>query len=648
MHIVVVGLILAGLVIGGSAQASELTTGKAVRYDTTTQTIQELVGARRNAPIGVVTPYEVPNRLSRRTPVDPGADPDFEDPLVANSQSGLQTPQALLSFDGYSSDDNVSVAGGRITPPDTNGDVGLDYYVTYNNIGWAFYDKDSGALVAGPFIGNSFWTGFGGVCETNNAGDPIVLFDAQAEQWVFTQFTSPTNPDGTQCFAISEGSDPQGPYHRYEFTVSPGEFNDYPKVGVWTDGAGQSAYHYTGRNFNLQTNFATNIEAIAFERDAMLNGESAEFVRGVLTSFDPDGVMPPNLENGPDPAPTGRCGLYGVADAADNEYKFWEFCVNWDDVDQSTLTQLADVPTAPFDDNLGNIRVPFPGQALDNLAFFTYFAFNQTVIDGKLKGVLGHTVDLGGGFRGRAGIRWAIFDLDPGGISLDDTGTLGPADSLSRWMGALVLDSVGNLGLGYTVADRNTFPSVAFTGRETSDPAGTLRNETSCVEGTGVQTGATRWGDYATASVDPVDGCTFYIYAEYVKDTGNFDWDTRVCAFEFPSCAGGGEPPTDLSLAVTPGEAGEQNSFLASNATPEAFTVFYFASAAGATDVSVGGCEATLGLDQGSFWGIARADDGGDAEVVRNVFRFLGGSTLSFQALDLSACQLSNVVETTF
>jgi hypothetical protein len=86
----------------------------------------------------------------------------------------------------------------------------------------------------------------------------------------------------------------------------------------------------------------------------------------------------------------------------------------------------------------------------------------------------------------------------------------------------------------------DVFPSVYFSGRETTDPSGTLQAESVCIDGSGVQLGGNRWGDYATVSVDPVDDCTFWVTNEYVETTGSFQWDTQICAFSFNSCTGGG------------------------------------------------------------------------------------------------------------
>ena len=89
---------------------------------------------------------------------------------------------------------------------------------------FAIYDKMTGFIVAGggPFANNALWAGFGGPCEDNNDGDPIVLYDHLADRWVFSQFALPivrargpfnSRYEGHQCFAISTTSDPTGPYY---------------------------------------------------------------------------------------------------------------------------------------------------------------------------------------------------------------------------------------------------------------------------------------------------------------------------------------------------------------------------------------------------------------------------------------------------
>ena len=136
-------------------------------------------------------------------------------------------------------------------PPDTNGAVGATQYVQWVNTEFAVFDKTTGAIAAGfPKLGNSLWAGFGGGCQTNNDGDPIVQYDQLANRWILTQFSVSTTPY-LQCIAVSTTSDATGTYNRYAFSYGTTQFNDYPKLGVWPDG-----YYVSYNMFNNGQTFA--------------------------------------------------------------------------------------------------------------------------------------------------------------------------------------------------------------------------------------------------------------------------------------------------------------------------------------------------------------------------------------------------------
>src|SRR5438270_510245 len=78
-------------------------------------------------------------------------------------------------------------------------------------------------------------TGFGGLCETTNSGDPVALYDSMADRWVLTWFAFSSQSGPTfQCVAVSAGPDPLGNWYRYSFQVGNG-FEDYPHMTVWPD-----------------------------------------------------------------------------------------------------------------------------------------------------------------------------------------------------------------------------------------------------------------------------------------------------------------------------------------------------------------------------------------------------------------------------
>jgi hypothetical protein len=486
------------------------------------------------------------------------------DPLARGPNRAV-TPQVELSFPGYDSDDNEELLGVRWRPSDANGDVGADYYVQWSNKGFKTFRKSDGALVAGPIAGNAIWAGFGGPCESANGGDPIVLYDHLAHRWLFSQFTASIYPDGHQCLAITQGTDPLGPYFLYDYLFDS-QLNDYPKLGLWADAAsgqseawgGQSGYFLSTNRYSRSLGLTTFVSAgvLAFDRDAMLMGDpqAAALDFGDLPC-DQDcyfSLQPAHLEGEALP-PGGSCSLF--VQAFDDEvwgtgqkpdgYQFWEVCVDWDTPVRSRLTLGPRIAAPEFDSELcaGESCVPQPSTDT-RLATLSQYTMNRFVVrylgssplPAGLRGVLSHTVDLGGN---RAGVRWARFTLpDLEGIAVEDTGTFAPDDGLHRWMPAIGLDALGSLAVVYSRSGASSFPSVFTAGRYIGDPSGTLRQEVPCIEGTGVQATADgRWGDYASVSLDPSDQCTFWMTHQYVESTGDFDWDTRICTFQFEGCS---------------------------------------------------------------------------------------------------------------
>ncbi len=511
---------------------------------------------------GAVNTHQIPGYL-KISPNDPSDVRAGNDTVQSRSAiAPLSAPSALISVPGYSNDDNAAIVGGRITPPDTNGDVGLNHYVMYINLGWVVLNKSDGSVAAGPFAGNTFWQGFGGVCETQNAGDPVVLYDHLAGRWLFSQFTGTAISDGHQCVAISDGENPLGPYTLYDFVVSPNAFNDYPKIGVWPDGYYMTTHEFAGPQLSF-----VGLQLTVFDRVAMLAGDpNAGFIQfpNATSGADPDfGTIAGNLE-GPSLPPAGSCNyLVHATDVqafgltGSDRYRFWEACVDFSNPGSSSLDETTSVNVPAFDVNLCGFSrdcIFQPNaQRLDPLAGFTIYRFNLRYFagEGVLKGVATNNVDVGAD---RAGVQWAGFDINPtnNAISIGDNGDLlGVIDQgggLSRWMGSATLDQDGNIGIGYTRSSSSSFPSIYYTVHERGvDGPGVTQQEEVCVNGSGATTGANRWADYASASMDPVDQCTFWIANEYVETTGNFNWNTRVCAFRIPGCGGGGpvnQPPT--------------------------------------------------------------------------------------------------------
>jgi len=474
----------------------------------------------------------------RRIPLPPGmntaggADPVHQR-TAALAPAGL-APTVNLGFDGLGN--GFSGFTVNAAPPDTNGAAGSTQYVQWVNSSFAVFSKTNGALIAGPTAGNALWSGFGGGCETNNDGDPIVLYDQLANRWVFSQFSVSTTPD-LQCVAVSTTSDATGTYNRYSFQYST--FDDYPKMGIWSD-----AYYETFNMFDNTSNAFVGADLCAYDRTAMLNGQPATqvcFQQGSSVG----GVLPASLDGATAP-PAGSPNF--LLFFGNNNLNLFKFHVDFATPSNSTLTGPAVISVAAFTPLCnGGTCVPQSGtsQQLDSLAdrLMHRLAYRNFGTHESL--VVTHSVVAGSG----GGVRWYELQNPNGTATVAQQSTFAPDNSF-RWMGSIAMDQAGDMALGYSVSSSSLHPSIRFTGRQNTDPASTMQAETTIINGAGSQSGSglTRWGDYSAMQIDPVDDCTFWYTTEYLKTTGAFNWSTRIANFKFPNC---GAAP-DYTLSASP------------------------------------------------------------------------------------------------
>jgi hypothetical protein len=444
----------------------------------------------------------------------------------------------LASFDGIG-----NTAG--VLPPDTNGDVGPNHYVQWVNLSFAIFRKTDGALVYGPANGKTLWQGFGGACESENDGDPIVLYDEIAGRWLMSQFALPNFPRGPfyQCIAVSTTADPTGSWNRYSYSFS--KLNDYPKFGVWPDGYYMTMNQFTC-NFIGQCTWAGQ-GVVAFERSQMLTGGAARALYFDMASDASLGGMLPADLDGPTPPPSGAAAYYAQFDDQPDQLQLWQFRADWNNVGNSTFTRKALLATSAFDPNMCNysrncIAQPDPTAKIDAISDRLMYRLQYRNFGDHESLVTNHTVDAGSD---RGGVRWYEIRNPSTSPVIFQQGTFAPADTLNRWMGSAAMDASGNLAIGYSVSGTSTFPSIRFSGRLAGDPLGTFTvAESDLRGGTGSQTHSSgRWGDYSMLSVDPSDGCTFWYTSEFYLGTSSAGWKTSIGSFQLANCGGTPPPP---------------------------------------------------------------------------------------------------------
>lgn len=482
--------------------------------------------------------------VPRQAPV-PAIDPLLAPQAALDPRSAVRTVTTSLN--------QVGQAYSAIEPSDAIGAVGPAHYVQMIN-GWngtrvTMYDKITGAVVTGPFLLESLRASDPADPCAQGAGDPVPLYDRLADRWLLSEFAASGNH---LCVYVSQTNDPAGTYWGYDFETP--DFPDYPKYSAWP-----GAYFVT-------TNEPT-VGIYALDRGAMLTGGAATFQRftvaslagfgfQALTPGDFDGAIAPPAGS---PAPFVRhrddeAHDAGANDATRDFLDLWQLRPDFVTPANSVLSGPTSIGVASFDSHMcefGSMNcVPQPGTVtlLDPLTEvvlwrvqYRNFGTHETLVGN-------FTVDVDG--TDRAGIRW--FELRKAGAgawALHQEGTWSP-DATNRWMGSLAMDRRGNILLGYNVSSSTVYPGLRFTGRQASDPPGTMTEaETSIVAGLASNLYSNRWGDYSAMTVDPSDNCTFWYTAQYSPATS---WGTRIATLTFDAC--GATPWTDDPLVpgVTP------------------------------------------------------------------------------------------------
>lgn len=524
----------------GQSEENRAEVSNAVRFDRSQRPLRDIVD-----PVNSAVPREGRDFEPGRPEPVGNANPLPKDPLAERSMgstAAIVEPKA--STTGVGVDPNA-----RVAPPDTTGDLGPNHYVQWVNSRYAIYTLSRDAnnaisgfnLVAGfPKNGNAVFAGFGGRCETTNDGDPIVQYDQLADRWVLTQFVAGSSPY-LQCVAVSTSPDPTGTYNRYEFSYGT-DFNDYGKMGVWSD-----SYTMTFNMFRRGRTFAGG-QVCAFERDKMLAGQAARQICARNASY--GSLQPADIEGTGYGTSTGpalpAAGTIPLLSITSTSLLSWNFSYNWAS-GTGTLSAPTTVPgVASFNRACsGGTCIPQPGtsQQLDSLADRLMYRLSyRKFTDGHEALLINHSVANGGG----TAIRWYELRNAAGATVTSATPVVyqqgthaGATPSDYRWMGSAAMDKTGGIAIGYNVSNStNINPSVRYAGRGPADPLGVLGGETNLLTGPGVQTGGTlsRWGDYSTLSVDPVDGCTMVFTTEFIPSNGQFNWSTYIGSFKLSTC----------------------------------------------------------------------------------------------------------------
>ncbi len=416
---------------------------------------------------------------------------------------------------------------GDAQPNDPTGAVGPNHYVQMvNNTSISVYSK-TGTVLQTKQLG-SLWSP-----ATANAGDPVVMYDKNADRWFLAQFGG--SADHKIFIAISTSPDPTGTYYTYTFNTP--SFTDYPKFGIWHNG-----YYMT---CNMVPNANPQI-VYAFDRSAMLTGTfNARAVYSYYSPPRPSGLycgLPGDAADTDLPPSNIPCPLFSYEDNGwgagyADRVNIYQMSVNWvPTIPTSSISFVANVNTSAFDASPSNCPQPNTTNKLDGLAGFLMYRASWRNLANSRSVLLNWSVKISATQRA---IKWCELRRSntTGTWSMYQEGIYAP-DNDTRWLGSMAMDVNGNIGLAYTKTNASSInPGIYYTGRRPCDPLGTLPiTEIMAFQGTASKTNNTRIGDYSQMTLDPSDGISFWYTGEYIGGTDTFG-SNRSGIFSFKIAA---------------------------------------------------------------------------------------------------------------
>ena len=441
-----------------------------------------------------------PKRMLANKVVPGKGFPKGNDPLVNfnNKKNKIQSREPALIFQTTSQ---------TATPGDPTGEIGRDYYFASWNSAFRFFNLDGSPASPATSLNSLFGP--------NQSGDPIVLYDSQADRYVISSMGS-----SSLNFAVSVSNDPiNDGWHVYnaasnQFPTS-GQFPDYPKYSIWSDG------YYCTTNTSGDNLFV-------LERDKILVGDPTASLQAFDTpSMSTSGFSSAQIfdivdNNHPSAGNATLVYLQDDSWAGVNydHLKIWSVNIDWDNPSNSSISNPVELPTTPFNSvfdggSFNNLEQPsgpdidaMQAMIMNQAQYRKFDNYNSAIFNFVV-----NTVSVGK----LAGVRW--YELRQSGDgqpwTIHQEGTYLAPDGRHAFGASMSMDIQGNIGMGYSSVSSSESVSLRYTGRYANDPLGEMTLEEGLVVQSTGNSNNTRYADYAHLSVDPSNEKQFWYVSEY-------------------------------------------------------------------------------------------------------------------------------------
>ncbi len=437
----------------------------------------------------------------------------------------LEPPTTLSSFAGLG-DNNTSV------PPDTMGAVGPNHLMIMLNTQVRVQNKTGGNLSTVTL--DTFWTSGTGL--SGDPFDPLIIYDSLSSRWMAIVDADYRQATSAVWFAISDTNDPTGNWTFYGIDADSGDtlWADFPDIGV------NSTW------IAITNNMFTNASDVFSGAAMWVIDKSTALAGGPLTlttftaGFDAAGGFEGSTLRPALTFDSAESTLYIV------DGNRWSS----GGVGLLRLSQITGTGSSPSWSVVTNDSAS-SGSGL----FFTNLTYNLTQINADQQGT---TTDVMTNYSRmlnavyRNGRLWtthsagyprssepdrtivAWYELNPAASPnpIVQSGAIDGGSGVHHFFPSIAVNANNDMAIGFSRSSASLYVEGVYTGRESTDPIGTVGAIQVCKVGEDSYvkafSGNVRWGDYSATVVDPTDDTTFWTLQEYAEtDVGPNPIDDR-------------------------------------------------------------------------------------------------------------------------
>lgn len=442
------------------------------------------------------------------------------------SATRTSSPMPTTHFSGLLGDPNFY-------PPDINAAVSSDYLMLVTNMDYRIQTK-TGAII-NTVSKDGFWSGMG--MDFPGSFDARILYDSYSNRWIIACSSKIYSKYSSLFVAVSQTNDPNGNWYRYKIDIdsSNASWLDFPCLTVNKDWIVIS-----GSIMPLSDIGVGGTKIWVLNKTNALSGSSADLTTIKTMSISPF-VCPSVIYHN-----TLSC-IYFVEDYINNVDGDAYLRIYKLSGQVPTLEMLGLCSTnLPYE--LVSIDAP---QAGTNVGITTLGSFIRSVIYRNGLLYIAHSVYLPLNAPTHSAIQWWVVNIDnlkvqQAGRIEDTTGTIHYAYP------SLMVNSKGDMAVGFAQFSASTFPSAAYAVRLANDPINTFRSPYMYKAGLNTSIvmdfyARNRWGDYTSVVLDPNDD-TFWVLQQYTGKDANIwgAWWANVLTTPYVPCS---TAPSELNTS---------------------------------------------------------------------------------------------------